>query len=881
MLISSGLSIQFNTYSKSNPNLSAINYYNDVVNTSLLFDADSLKSKTDTTEILDSIATAKMDSTDLVDSLTTEPKKKSKPLEAEVTYSAEDSIFFDMKTKILYLFGSAEVYYDKIEMKAAYIELDMNKKTVYAIGVADSTGEIVGSPVFKEGTQEFEAKSMKYNFDTKKGLIKDVITQEGDGYIHGQDIKKLETDVMYIKTGKYTTCDLEHPHFYLNASKIKIIPKDKIVTGPSYMVIEDIPTPLMLPFGFFPNSDSRSSGVLIPTYGESPGLGFFLLNGGFYWGASDYFDMALTGDIYSRGSWGTGVASNYKKRYKYDGQISGKFSNITIGEPEFPDYQKNRDFMLKWTHRQDPKARPNSNFSADLTAGSSNFNTFNSMGSNAFLTNTLQSNIAYTHSFVGTPFNLSLNGGHTQNTISGEVSISLPQAVLNMNRIFPFKRKEAKGAQKWYEKIGVSYTANARNQLVTGDSTLWDIQNFNRMRNGMQHSIPVSTSLKFLKHFTLTPTFTYTDRWYFQTLEKEWDNELQALNTDTLRGFRRAGEYNVNANVTTKIYGMYQFKNSKTAIRHVITPSVGLAYRPDFGTQQFGFYNPDGSFGSYSPFEIGIFGMPASGEQGLVTFNIINNLEMKVKDSKDTTDGFKKIKIFETFNLNTSYNTLAQEFNWAPINIVGRTKLLENIDLNFGATVDPYALDSIEGREVRVNELLLQRNGQVGRFTMGRLAVNFTLKPDMFSGGNKEEKKNEKAGSPYVNKGMQNDLNYMYNNPFHYVDFSLPWSLSVFFNVNYMNRENAEANITQALTFNGDLQLTEKWRIGFNSGYDFQNKGFSYTSLNIYRDLHCWEMRFNWIPFGFNQSYTLDINVKAAALQDLKLTRRRSWFDLR
>jgi lipopolysaccharide assembly outer membrane protein LptD (OstA) len=809
-------------------------------------------------------------------------KEKKKPLDSEVSYKAKDSILFDLETKILYLYGDAEVLYENIEMKAAYIELNMEKKTVYAIGMADSLGNIVGSPKFKEGNQEFDAKSMKYNFDTKKGLIKDVITQEGDGYIHGQDIKKLQNDVMYIKSGKYTTCDLEHPHFYLNASKIKIIPKDKIVTGPSYMVIEDIPTPLVLPFGFFPNTESRSSGVLIPTYGESPGLGFFLLNGGFYWGASDYFDMALTGDIYSRGSWGAGVASNYKKKYKYNGQLSGKFSNIKLGEKEFPDFQNNRDFMLRWTHKQDPKAKPNSNFSADLTAGSSNFNRFNSMGSSAFLTNTLQSNIAYTHAWSGTPFNVSFNGGHTQNTISKEVNITLPQAVFNMNRVFPFKRKEATGAQKWYEKIGVSYVANVRNQLSTYDSLLLDANNLNRMRNGVQHNIPVSTSMKVLKHFTLTPTFTYTDRWYFQTIEKQWDNELQSLNTDTLRGFRRIGEYNVNANVTTKVYGMYQFKKSKTAIRHVITPSIGLAYRPDFGTQEFGYYNPNGAFGSYSPFEIGIFGFPAPGEQGLITFNIINNLEAKFKSEKDTTDGFRKIKIFETFNFNTSYNTLAQEFKWAPINIVGRTKLLENIDLNFGATVDPYALDSIEGLQVRVDDLLLQREGKVGRFTMGRLAINFTLKPDMFAKKSESEtKKTPPNKTTYVNKGMQNDLDYIYNNPFHYVDFTLPWSLSVFFNVNYMNRENMEANVTQALTFNGDLQLTQKWRIGFNSGYDFQNKGISYTSLNVYRDLHCWEMRFSWIPFGFNQSYTLDINVKASALQDLKLTRRRSWFDVR
>lgn len=791
------------------------------------------------------------------------PKSKQ-VLDAPVIYSAKDSMRINVKEKKLYLYGDAEVNYKEINLKSAYIELDFGKNTLFAEGVKDSLGREKGRPEFKEGAQVIKSKTILYNFETKKGLITDVITQEADGYIHGETVKKMEDDVMFIKHGKYTTCEDEHPHFYFNISKLKVIPDDKIISGPANLVVEDVPTPLAIPFGFFPNKKGRKNGILIPQYGESQALGFFLKEGGYYVGLSEHMDLALTGDIYTRGSWATRAHTNYTKRYKFAGSFDARYSQIQISEKDFPDYQLNKDFFIKWTHRQDQKARPNSSFSADVSAGTSSFNRLNSAASTDFLQNAFQSSINYNKSWAGKPYSLNISARHTQNTQDSSVVISLPEAAFVVQRIFPLKRKTVIGSERWYEKIGVSLTSSMKNEIATKEYLLFTPASLNNFRNGVQHTVPISTSFKTMKYFTITPSINLTERWYFKTLEQSYDNELQRVISDTITRFARAGEYNLNTSFTTKIYGMYQYRKGPVeAIRHVITPTLGLTYRPDFDSRRFGYFGDStGTLTSYSPYQLGIYGVPSPGQQGLISMRFINNVEMKTRAKSDTTSG-KKIKLMENLDFGSAYNILADSLNWQNISINGRTQLFEKVNLLFGGGIDPYALDSA-GR--KINRFMWDTNKQIGRLTAANLAISFSL--------NSKKKSNTSSSK----KATDEELNMIQRDRGNFADFNVPWNLSVNYNINYSKPGFVE-QLTQSVTFNGDVNLTPRWKVGFDSGYDFVKKEMTYTRINIFRDLHCWEMKFNWVPFGVNKSYLLEINVKSAVLQDMKLSRRRSWFD--
>ena len=731
-------------------------------------------------------------------------KKGKKFLDSKVKYTARDSMRFDLKTKKMFLYGEAHVDYESITLKAGYMELDMNSKIVYATGIPDSLGKESEQPVFEDKGHTFTSREMTFNFETKKGLIKEVITKEGEGYIHGENVKKMQNDELYIKNGKYTTCENPQPHFHIHASKLKVIPDDKIITGPAYLAVEDVPTPLALPFGFFPNKKGQTSGLIIPTYGESEQLGFFLNNGGYYFALSEKADLSLLGDIYSKGSWALGANSNYHKRYKFTGNVDARYSNIIVGESRLRDYkdehlnnpffQENKDFMIRWKHRQDPKARPNSLFSADVNAGTSNYNQLNSFSSNSanFLTNTLQSNISYARSWPGKPFNLILNGRHSQNTITKEVSVTLPEATFTVNRFFPFKRQASIGAAKWYEKIGVTYSTNTKNVLNTYDTLLFDRNNLSQFRNGMTHNTSASTSFKMLKYLTLNPNFSYNERWYLQTIQKRFDPETDTLVTDTVNGFRRAEEYSLSANLTTTLYGMYQFRKGPVqAIRHVFTPSIGLSYRPDFSTEQYGYYGQEGIISSYSPYDIGIYGKPGAAQQGLINFNFINNLEMKVRSAKDTITGFKKIKILENLNVNTSHNIFAKEFKWTPVRFSGRTTLFNNFNVNFGATMSPYAL-SKDSLPVIINEYEWDSNRRIGRFVDADLAFNFNLR-------------SKKGAGPITSsKGTEEELQMIMDNPNAYVDFNIPWNVGISYVFRY-SKPLLEPIFTQSLQINGIL----------------------------------------------------------------------------
>ncbi len=788
-------------------------------------------------------------------------------LKSKVTYKAQDSIRVDLQSKLVYLFGQAEVYYEEIELKSEEIEIDMDSSIITARGKQDSLGKYFGEPVFSEKGTVVNSHEMKYNFDTKKGLIINAVTHEGENYIHGDKIYKTPDDILFIKNGKYTTCNLDHPHYFFSARKLKIIPEDKIITGPANLVIEDVPTPIAIPFGFFPNSNKQKSGLIIPSPGESGQYGFFLLGGGYYLAMSNNVSTQVTGDYYTKGSWAGNMLTNYKKRYKYSGLFSTNYSVFKNGFKEYPTYSEPPNFFVTWNHQQDPKARPNSIFSANVNFGNSeNFtNNFNSTGTQ-YLSTSFNSTISYKKSWVGKPFNLSLNGYHSQNTLNKSVTLRLPEVAFNVSRIYPFKRKSI-GKQKFYEKIGLSYSMNTKNEVTAGDS-LFSLNKLDllqdKFKNGMRHSIPLSTSFKVLKNFTINPTFNYSEIWYLESVNKTWNSQTNQLETDTLTNFVRGNSYNMAASISTKIYGMYQYRGKVIkALRHVITPSVGFSYIPENKSGLRSYTDSTNTSLDYSIFENGIYGTSNSKEAGLVNFSLLNNFEMKVRNRKDSLGKDAKIKLLENLSFSSSYNTVADSLNWSNIQIGARTYILKKISLNFTGSLDPYALDSntITSQIARINASEYARSGKLGRLTTANLAVGFSIKS--------KNSNNTKESS----LGTEQELEYIRANPDAYIDFNVPWTLNMNYNIRY-SKPQFQSSVIQTLNFSGDFSLTPRWKIGFNSGYDFELKDLSYTSVDIYRDLHCWEMSFHWIPFGIRQSYLFTIKVKSAILQDLKLTRR-------
>jgi len=803
------------------------------------------------------------------DSLTTDTLNldttylSSDALESPVRYQAEDSIRLDIKSQQVYLYGKSVVYYEDIILKAEEIKINIDSNTITAKGKKDTLSNFYGEPIFTEAGKELKSHEIKYNFETEKGIITDAITHEGENYIHGDKIYKDANDILYIKNGKYTTCNKDDPHYFFKAGKLKIIPKDKIITGPANMYIENIPTPLAIPFGFFPNTEKQKSGVIIPSPGESAQYGFFLLGGGYYLGVSDQLNMQLTGDFYSKRSWAGDFLSNYKKRYRYNGYLKARLSKFKNGDKEFPNYSEKQDFFLRWNHSQDPKSRPNSVFSANVNFGTSeNFrNNFNSSGAD-YLSTSFNSSISYKKTWAGKPYNLSVNAYHSQNTLSKSVTVRLPEVAFNVTRIYPFKRKMMIGKQKTYEKIGISYSMNTKNEITAGDS-LFSANKIHllskEIKNGMKHTIPLSTSIKLFNYFTLNPSINYSEIWYLQSIRKNWNTQSNSLNTDTINNFTRGNTYSTSANLTTRIYGMYQYRGKVIkALRHVITPSIGLSYIPENKTGLAYYSDSNNVRHEYSIFENGIYGQSHTKEAGIINLGLINNFEMKVRNRKDSLGADKKIKLLENLQFSSNYNMMADSLKWSAINIGARTNIFKRISLNFSGLLDPYQLDTNGNK---INSSQWNKNQTVGRLTNANLAVSFSLRSKTTT--------QEKSS----NYGTEQELEYIRANPEAYIDFNVPWTFNMNYNIRY-SKPQFESQLIQTLNFSGDLSLTEKWKIGFNSGYDFETKDLSYTTVDIYRDLHCWEMRFNWVPFGPRQSYLFTIKVKSAILQDLKLTRR-------
>lgn len=820
------------------------------------------------------------------------PGKKS-AISSKVEYQAADSVSLDVENQKVYMFKEAEIKYDKITQKAAFIEIDFNSSILHAVPLLDSAGKEYGKPEFSEGDQQFRSEEMKYNFQTRKGLIRNVITQEGEGYLHGEVVKKMDNDVSNMQHGGYTTCNLDHPHFAIQFTKAKVIPNNKIVTGPAFMTIEGVPLPLVLPFGLFPNKRGQMSGVIIPTYGESTSRGFYLENGGYYFGINDYMELRMVGDIYSRGSWAVKPVFNYKKRYKFSGSFNFNYAINTEGVRETSSFTRRRDFRVAWTHRQDPKARPKSQFSASVNLGSSAYNRYNPVSASDHVNNTFSSSVSYSTDIKSKIF-ISAALRHSQNTTKKTVNLTLPEISVSANRFYPLRKPGKSTNLKWYDNVSVNYSMNARNEINIYEQTLFTAPMWDSLQNGIQHKIPVSSSVKLMKFFTLTNSIDYTERWYSRYINKRWINDslftasdtvVGYVKTDTISGFKAGRDFSFNSSLNTTLYGMLQFKKGPVrAIRHVMRPSVSFSLRPDFGRSEYGYYKEVqkdtlGNVQRYSIFGDGrytsIFGSPPDGKSGRLGFSIGNNLEMKVRSRKDTITGMKKVMLIESFNLSTGYDLAKDSLRWSPLTLSARTTLFKKLTVQYSASFDPYIQDST-GRAINqfewdVNKRLFRRDNSSWNFSLG---YNFSS----------DKKGKPKTVTPPPPNVTQDQLDEIATNPQGYIDWNNAWSFGFTYNLRYSGvlqpiDNSIKRDLVQTLGFNGSINITSKWKLDVNSGYDFESNKLSYTSVNVYRDLHCWEMRFNWIPIGYLKSWNFYIKVKASVLQDLKLNRKKDFRD--
>ncbi len=820
------------------------------------------------------------------DSLT--PSHKKSQLDAIVEYNSADSLRFDIKNHKVYLFKDGLIDYDKINLKGDYVEIDFNKSEIYSKGVKNEAGKTIGSPVFTEDGKEFESKELRYNFDSKKGIISGVRTEEGDGFLLGEKIKKMANDVTFIQGGQYTTCQLPHPHYAFRFKKSKVIPGNMIITGPVFFEIEGVPTPLILPFGLFPNKMGKRSGILMPTYGQSTKQGYYLMNGGYYWSLSDYFDMSLKGSVYTRGSWSLNPNIRYVKKYAYSGSFDFKYAINILGTEGSPDYSRTRDFRIQWSHNQDAKARPNSKFSANVNIVTSTFNQFEIQ--NTFenkLNNTFQSSVNYSTNFNKKWF-LNVNLGHRQNTRNKSFELTLPELSFTGTQIYPFRKKGKVGNLKWYDNISLKYSLSARNTALLPDSMLFQPGMGDYFKNGVKQNIPISSTIKVFKYFTWTNSANFTERWYAKTIQKNYE----VLSVDDagkvtgkavtlpVNGFRAAHDYSLSSSLNTRMYGMYLFgsKFPIQAIRHVMTPSVSFSYRPDFSLEKYGYYENYydealDKFVQYSIFDGAVYSGPSAGRSGSVNFSLANNFEMKVRNRKDTITGTKKVVLIDNLTLTTNYNMAKDSLRWAPLVLNARTKLFKNLDLRYSSVFDPYILDSTGTHNLNQYEWTVNRRFLRLDNSNWRVGLNLRLNNDTF----KKKKEEAAAGAK---KSEDNKKSASKSKAL------MPWNLTVSYTFQYIsNRDyvayvlSKDQKVIQTLGISGSIDLTPNWKISVRTGYDFQNNKLSYTSMNIYRDLHCWEMRFSWIPLGTWKSWNFAINIKSSMFKDLKLEKKKSHLD--
>ena len=823
------------------------------------------------------------------------PRKATGFLDGAIEGKSTDSLVYDVRNKLVYVYNEGDVTYQNSNLKADFMRIDMTDKTVFAYGKPDSLDgkAIVTKPEFSDGSASYQMDTITYNFATEKAKIKGVATQQGDGWLVGGSVKKMPDNTINIQDGMYTTCDeTDHPHFYLAMTKAKVQPGKKVITGPAYLVMEDVPIYFLgIPFGFFPINMGPKSGLLMPSYGEDGTRGFFLRDLGYYITLGDYADLAVRGGFYTLGSWEASAASRYIKRYKYSGSFNIQYSNIKTGEKGEPDYLKQSNFRVQWTHSQDAKANPGSTFSASVNFATSGYNRYSANTLNDILSTQTNSSISYSKSWTGTPFSLSANMAISQNSSNQSISLTLPTVVFNVSRIYPFKRKEKTGKDRWYEKISMQYTGKMTNSVTTTESEIFTKKTLENMKNGIEHSIPVSASFNVFNYINLSPSFNYNEKWFFKKVEYEWNPMTNKVDTMANEyGFYRLYNYSMSVSASTTVYGMYDFTKKKRdrkiqAIRHVLTPSIGFSYTPDFGDFKYGYYkslqrDSLGTTQTYSPYAQNAYSVPSSGRNMSMNFSLSQNLEMKVLSKRDTS-GVKKIKLIDELRISGSYNFLADSMRLSTIPISFRTTLFGNFGINLSATLDPYRLTP-DGK--RINKLFFP-----GRIVSTGWSFGYTFKS------------RDDRSQTAINDITSIPPEYM--NPFYdpygtmdpvlrrqymaqtYYDFSLPWNFGFNYTVNYSITtgnyppKGYKKNVTQTVGFNGSLNLTPKMGITFQGGYDIKANRLTTSSVSITRDLHCWQMSFSWIPFGTYRSWSFNIGVKAASLSDLKYDKSQSMYE--
>lgn len=845
-------------------------------------------------------------------------RKRSTGIEAPVVFSANDSMIYDAQRNTAHLYGSSNVKYTAMDLKSEKIYMSLDSSIVHATGIyADSTKKkLTGTPVFQMGSDSYESDTMAFNFKSKKGLIQNVYTQQEEGFLYSKLSKRNDNGDVYLQHGRYTTCDASCPDFYISLSRAKVRPGKDVVFGPAYLVVADVPLPLAIPYGFFPFTKSYSSGFIMPSYGDESERGFYLRDGGYYFAMSDKWDLKLLGEIYTKGSWGLSAASNYRKRYRYNGSFYVSYQDTRTGDKGLPDYAKQQSFKIQWSHRQDAKANPYSTLSASVNFASSSYerNNLTSLYNPQSLTqSTRTSSINWSTTFSSIGMTLSSTANLSQNMRDSSIAMTLPDLNISISRFYPFKRKHGAGEQKWYEKISMSYTGQLSNSISTKEDKLLHSNLIKDWRNGMQHQIPVSGSFTLLNYINVNPSFNFTDRMYTNKVKRRWNEVTQREETDTTYGFHNVYNWNLSLSASSKFYMFYTpirklFGDKIQTIRHVITPTVSFSYAPDFGTSRYGYYdsyqktNADGSVDliEYSPFQNALYGVPGRGKTGNISFGFSNNVEMKVKSDDDST-GYKKLSIIDDLGFNMSYNMSAKEKPWSDLSVNLRLKWWKNYTFNVNAVFASYAYELDKDGKPFVGNHTYWGMGKLGRFQGMSQNISYTLTPEkirkLFTGEDNTDKKGNKkkdmddegidtdiesnvdedmVGAQHAAKQKQSSGKAETDDD-GYMKFSMPWSIT--FGYGITMRENTDIKkfntktmrypykFTQTLNMSGNIRISEGWNISFSSGYDFENHSLSMTTASLQRDLHCFNMSCSVVLAPYT-SYNFTFRCNASTLTD-------------
>lgn len=841
--------------------------------------------------------------------------KKKSPLEAPVIYEAKDSVVFFMGSKNAYLYGDGKVDYQNINLTAEQITMNMDSSIVHAVGVPDSLGRLVGKPVFKQGNDEYEQETMTYNFSTRKAFITNISTEQEDGFIVSEEAKKGDGDEIFMRHGRYTTCDEEHPHYYIALSRAKVHTGKSVFSGPAWLVVEDVPLPFAIPFAYFPFTSSYSSGFIMPSYGDESSRGFYLRDGGYYFAINDNVDLRLTGEIFTKGSWGLSAQTTYKRRYKYSGNFYFNYQVTKEGEKNMPDYSVVKNFKLQWSHRQDPKMNPNSSFSASVNFATQSYekNNLSSLyNPTSYSQSTRTSSVSYSRTFPKIGLSISSSFNIAQNMRDSTLSLTMPNLSISLSRFYPFKRKHAAGKERWYEKIALTYTGALSNSITTKEDKLLHSDLIKDWRNGMKHSIPVSASFNVLNYINVTPSFNYTERWYTNRVEQTWDDQSRQVARDTIYGFNRVYDYNLSLSANTKIYGFYTpwrklFGDKIQTIRHVITPSVTFSYAPDFGADRYGYWktytrtdeNGNVSLVEYSPYASSLYGVPSKGKTGSVSFDLSNNIEMKVKMADDS---LKKISIIDELGASLSYNMAAKTQPWSNLSTRLRLKY-GKFTFNMNAVFNTYAYEFDQNGNVIVGNRTEWSYGRFGRFQGMSKNISYTFNNQSWKNlrdkfrkllgkkvDDEEEKENDEEDEESADSDMKDSKTNKDNgtglDEDGYMRFTLPWSFSISYGITMSEDRSAQINVKsmrypykfiQNLNFSGNVKLSSNWNVNFSSGYDFTNHAISMTTVNISRDMHCFNMSCGLV-FGTFTSYHISLRANASTLTDvLKYDKRSSY----